>query len=272
MNKRKKSISLILYFFCTVTLICAQTAYSETISSLNELYDAKTLDVLQKQEKIIYIPNLKKGENIKYFPKTPMVLEALDRWSSEKQTEPTFVIEALYLIDKPITEKNSVNTEKTAKIMTAISTMKGISYYSATLKKNEVLYEESYVIDSYEKQKKIEDPVYKNVDGKKIWIKQKDNTYGEYIMEMDYAQKENEISFYMFNKNPLKVLFFNAVDKEKIHIFLHTLDIKTHIISYLVIRAEYFDTPLFNNIVEKSLYTRMDAICKWFKESYNDGG
>lgn len=270
MNISKKGISIILCLFYTAVFLIAQNSASSGLLRLEELYDLQTTSILKKEGKILYVPNGKKGETLKYYLKTPMVLEAVDRWYSVKQKKPVFEIEALYLIDKPVNERNSLNTQKTAKIMTSISKMKGIEYYSNTWKKNEVLYEDSYLIDSYENQKKIEDPVLSNLDGLKLFVKQKDNSYGEYVMEMSYLQNKNEISFYMINKDPLKYLFFTALQKENMHIFLHTLDIGSHILVYLLIRAEYPDTALFHGVVEKSLTSRIDAICKWFIDLYTE--
>jgi hypothetical protein len=240
--------------------------------TLEELYGSQTASELRKEGKIMYVPNLKKGEELKYYLRTPIVLEAVKRWYSFKQKEPVFEIEAVYLIDKPVNERNSINTQKTARIMTSLSKMKGIMYYSNTWKKNKVLYEESHLIDSYELQNRIEDPVFSNVNGLNLFVKQKDNSYGEYVMEMNYSQSGNEISFYMINKDPLKFLFFKALEKENMHVFLHTLDIESHIIAYLLIRADYFETALFNGVVEESLTARIDAICKWFIDLYNEGG
>lgn len=272
MNNKKKGISLFLYLFYTTFIIIAQTSIFGNRMTLEELYGSQTASVLRKEGKIMYVPNLKKGEELKYYLRTPIVLEAVKRWYSVKQKEPVFEIEAVYLIDKPVNERNSINTQKTARIMTSLSQMKGMMYYSNTWKKYEVLYEESYLIDSYELQNKIMDPVFTNVNGLNLFVKQKDNSYGEYVMEMDYSQSGNEISFYMINKDPLKFLFFKALEKENMHVFLHTLDIESHIIAYLLIRADYFDTALFTGVVEKSLTARIDAICKWFIDSYNEGG
>ncbi len=272
MIMKKKGIRLFLYLFCTVFMLHAQNSTDFVESKLINLYGSENADILLNEGKIFYVPNIKKGETVKLFQKTPMVLGALNRWKTMKEKEPVFEIEAVYLIDKPVYERGSVNIEKTARIMTSLSKMKGIIYYSNTWKKYKVLYEESYIIDSYENQNRIADPVYKNVDGIKIFVKQKDSSYGEYIMDMDYAQSGNEISFYMINKDPLKFLFFKALEKENMHIFLHTLDIETHIIAYLLIKADYLDTALFTGVVEDSLTSRIDAICKWFIDSYNDGG
>jgi hypothetical protein len=268
----KKGISYFLYLFYTAVIIFSQTSNTGAKMSLEELYGPQTANILRSEGKIMYVPDLKKGEDLKYFLKTPLVLEGVNRWYSMKQEKPVFEIEAVYLIDKPVNERNTVNTKKTAGIMTSLSKMKGIMYYSNTWKKYEVLYEESHLIDSYEAQNKIMDPVYSDVDGLNLFVKQKDNSYGEYVMEMDYSQSGNEISFYMINKDPLKFLFFKALEKENMHVFLHTLDIETHIIAYLLIRADYFETALFTGVVEKSLTARIDAICKWFIDSYNEGG
>ena len=75
----------------------------------------------------------------------------------------------------------------------------------------------------------------------------------------------------MINKDPLKFLFLKLW-KRKYACFSTYLDIETHIIAYLLIRADYLDTALFTGVVEKSLTARIDAICKWFIDSYNEGG
>ena len=93
--------------------------------TLEELYGSQTASVLRKEGKIMYVPNLKKGEELKYYLRTPIVLEAVKRWYSFKQKEPVFEIEAVYLIDKPVNER-TINTQKTARIIHHYLKMKGL--------------------------------------------------------------------------------------------------------------------------------------------------
>ena len=63
----KKGISYFLYLFYTAVIIFSQTSNTGAKMSLEELYGPQTANILRSEGKIMYVPDLKKGEDLKYF-------------------------------------------------------------------------------------------------------------------------------------------------------------------------------------------------------------
>ena len=182
------------------------------------------------------------------------------------------VVEGLFLYTKPKNEKNFIShtdeIAKTASILTAFSKMKGMEYYSERKKRKEILYEDCFVIESYENQVKVPDPKAATLENLHLLARQTDTTFGSYVMDVAYVQKDAEIAMYMKNLDPLKYLLFKAIQEDNLHLFLYTHTFEEHILVYFLVQATYLDIALLNKTIEKSLLNRIDAIYEWFKIQY----
>jgi len=143
-----------------------------------------------------------------------------------------------------------------------------MEYYSERKKRKEILYEDCFVIESYENQERQEDPKPSSIDDLQILVRQTDTTFGSYVMDVAYVQKDAEIAMYMKNLDPLKYLLFKAIQEDNLHLFLYTHTFEEHILVYFLVQAAYLDVAFLNETIEKSLKNRVDAIYEWFKIQY----
>ena len=243
---------------------------------LQEILDDEVIKKLLENESYISL-FYRKDKNIESIaPKVGLIEEAKKTWQKTHEIEPLISIEGLFLYEKPqqkdekkdFTTNSLTSIEKTINVFTGISKMKGMEYYSERKKKNQILYEDFYVVDAYETQKRIPDPRVNSLENLHILVSQKDTTFGSYIMNVDYFQKGSELAMYMKNLDPLKYLLINAIQVDNLHLYLYTKDLDEHILIYILVQASYLDISLLNQTVEKSLLNRIDAIYNWFKIQY----
>ena len=236
------------------------------------LLDDETYAELIKNESLVSISYRKKEKLKSLAPKATIIDEAKKKWHESHDIDPLIVVEGLFLYTKPKNEKNFIShtdeIAKTASILTAFSKMKGMEYYSERKKRKEILYEDCFVIESYENQVKVPDPKAATLENLHLLARQTDTTFGSYVMDVAYVQKDAEIAMYMKNLDPLKYLLFKAIQEDNLHLFLYTHTFEEHILVYFLVQATYLDIALLNKTIEKSLLNRIDAIYEWFKIQY----
>lgn len=236
------------------------------------LLDDEIYAELIKKESLVSISYSKKEKLKSLAPKATIIDEAKKKWHESHDIDPLIVVEGLFLYTKPKNEKNFIShtdeIAKTASILTAFSKMKGMEYYSERKKRKEILYEDCFVIESYENQVKVPDPKAATLENLHLLARQTDTTFGSYVMDVAYVQKDAEIAMYMKNLDPLKYLLFKAIQEDNLHLFLYTHTFEEHILVYFLVQATYLDIALLNKTIEKSLLNRIDAIYEWFKIQY----
>lgn len=236
------------------------------------LLDDETYAELIKNESLVSISYRKKEKLKSLAPKATIIDEAKKKWHESHDIDPLIFVEGLFLYTKPKNEKNFIShtdeIAKTASILTAFSKMKGMEYYSERKKRKEILYEDCFVIESYENQVKVPDPKAATLENLHLLARQTDTTFGSYVMDVAYVQKDAEIAMYMKNLDPLKYLLFKAIQEDNLHLFLYTHTFEEHILVYFLVQATYLDIALLNKTIEKSLLNRIDAIYEWFKIQY----
>lgn len=236
------------------------------------LLDDETYAELIKNESLVSISYRKKEKLKSLAPKATIIDEAKKKWHESHDIDPLIVVEGLFLYTKPKNEKNFIShtdeIAKTASILTAFSKMKGMEYYSERKKRKEILYEDCFVIESYENQVQVPDPKAATLENLHLLARQTDTTFGSYVMDVAYVQKDAEIAMYMKNLDPLKYLLFKAIQEDNLHLFLYTHTFEEHILVYFLVQAAYLDVAFLNETIEKSLKNRVDAIYEWFKIQY----
>ncbi|HBG35488.1 MAG TPA: hypothetical protein DDW88_00275, partial [Treponema sp.] len=103
------------------------------------LLDDETYAELIKNESLVSISYRKKEKLKSLAPKAAVIDEAKKKWHESHDLEPLIVVEGLFLYTKPKTEKNSMSymdgIAKTTSILTSVSKMKGMEYYSERKKR-----------------------------------------------------------------------------------------------------------------------------------------
>ncbi len=236
------------------------------------LLDDETYAELIKNESLVSISYRKKEKLKSLAPKATIIDEAKKKWHESHDIDPLIVVEGLFLYTKPKNEKNFIShtdeIAKTTSILTSVSKMKGMEYYSERKKRKEILYEDCFVIESYENQVQVPDPKAATLENLHLLARQTDTTFGSYVMDVAYVQKDAEIAMYMKNLDPLKYLLFKAIQEDNLYLFLYTHTFEEHILVYFLVQATYLDVAFLNETIEKSLKNRVDAIYEWFKIQY----
>jgi hypothetical protein len=95
----------------------------------------------------------------------------------------------------------------------AVSTLKGIPYYSVTRKANHVLFTDAYVIDSAETRNRLADPVFTEIPPENlIYTLQDDDAFGKNVYEERFSFKDDHLVVRIDNVTSIRFLFFTLID------------------------------------------------------------
>ena len=199
------------------------------------------------------------------FPKTDLGTTLDKTWTEEK--EPVFVSESLFLIDKP-GDSDELDTELISRIMRSISSMEGIEYYSNSDKKMKTLYYQSYTIDSIEDGNRIPDKTGGSADNLSICAFQEDGSFGENYYQIDYRQRENEVSMVIRLQDSLKYGIITAVKANNLVFNIDVLDKGQYLVMYIGAKVRFPAISFLENKLNKSFGARIAALHDWFESNY----
>jgi len=186
--------------------------------------------------------------------------------SSMTSLEPTITVETLYLYKKPVSASWN-NTLRTALFnkMTAISTLTGIEYFSASRNAMRTFYEYSSVIDSPSSKKPLSDPVFEQLPAQyTLYARQKDLTFGDNIYLYEYTAVKDALFFIQENMTSLSYGIIPAVGKNKLKSVLAVIDCGDSLLIYAVSLAKAASVPGMTDRIGNSFRNRADAVYKWF--------
>lgn len=251
--KCKKIIPAAFALF--VLPLCAQSQFvSDEMRAELSASGGRIENVFKTNEKFVPILN----------PDSEFSKAATETW---KKGNSKFSSENLFFVKKSeLGEK--ANIENVSKIVRSISTMKGIEYYSNGDKKWETLYHKASVIKSPKNREVLKDDTKGNADGKSIFCLLEDNSFGDCVYRVDYRQSENEIAAFFTNAAPFKYGPITAVKTENLNINLVVTDAGDGFLVYMVVRAQYPSLPFLESRMYRSFNARVEAMFKWFKDSF----
>jgi len=184
---------------------------------------------------------------------------------------PNMLVEALYLYKKPVsfhTASGSWDSGQKAKIfnqMTALSTLTGIQYFSASRNAMRTFYEYSSVIDSPTTKKPLADPVFAQPPASlSIFARQKDLTFGDNIYRYEYVSTADALFFTQENVTALNYGIIPAVGKGNLRSVLAVIDCGDSILIYAISLAKAASVPGMQSRVGNSFTNRAEAVLKWF--------
>jgi len=184
---------------------------------------------------------------------------------------PNMLVEALYLYKKPVafhTDSGSWDGGQRTRVfnqMTALSTLTGIQYFSASRNAMRVFYEYSAVIDSPTTKKPLPDPVYAQPPASlTIYARQKDLTFGDNIYRYEYAAAGDAVFFTQENVTALNYGIIPAIGRGNLRSILAVIDCGDSILIYAVSMAKAASVPGMQSRVGNSFTNRAEAVLKWF--------
>jgi hypothetical protein len=202
---------------------------------------------------------------LKFLPALPDLRQFVT--DSMTSLEPTLAVETLYLYKKPNSAANWNENLRTALFnqMTAISTLAGIEYFSATRNAMRTFYEYSSVIDSPSSKKPLPDPVFNKPPAQyTLFARQKDLTFGDNIYRYEYKTAEGALFFIQENMTSMSYGIIPAVGKNRLKSVLAVIDCGDSLLIYAVSMAKAGSVPGMTDRIGNSFKNRADAIYKWF--------
>lgn len=131
-------------------------------------------------------------------------------------------------VEYPASMKEESDSQKFVDVFNmaqSISTIKGITYLShSSGYKPEVLFTDSYFVESKTNRKKIADPVSETVPEqitRYVWLK--DNRFGGNLYEVNYYCYNSEIFLEISNVNAMKYMGFKVLESNSLHLYLDAL-------------------------------------------------
>ena len=196
----------------------------------------------------------------------------LKRFVSENMDslEPNILVETLYLYRKPSGQAGNGGwgpEERTGLFnkLTALSSLKGIQYYSESRKTMRTFYETSQVIDSPEKKNPLPDPVFASVPAShSLYARQKDLTFGDNIYRFDYRAGTDSFFFMQENVTAMTAGIIPAIGKNKLKSVFAVIDTGDSLLLYAAAIAKTASLPGMGDRIGVSFTNRAIAVINWF--------
>jgi len=202
---------------------------------------------------------------LKFLPALPDLRQFVT--NSMASLEPTLAVETLYLYKKPNSAAVWNDSLRSALFnqMTAISTLAGIEYFSATRNAMRTFYEYSSVIDTPSSKKPLPDPVFDRPPAQyTLFARQKDLTFGDNIYRYEYKTAESALFFVQENMTSMSYGIIPAVGKNRLRSVLAVIDCGDSLLIYAVSMAKAASVPGMTDRIGNSFKNRADAVYKWF--------
>lgn len=154
-------------------------------------------------------------------------------------------------------------------VLSSISTLEGILYFSESRKRMRTLFTKSYVVESSESEVKIDDPLFTVLPSRsEIDVIQEDLTFGKNRYRITYQCSGKEIVMKIENTTPLKYLIFPDVRPSQFVTYIVVIPEKHRILFYGIscIHSAIF-LKFFKGRLQESLYNRLKALYLWFVAS-----
>ena len=186
---------------------------------------------------------------------------------------PNMMVEVLYLYQKPAAFQTNADVwdseQKTAVFnqLTAINTLTGIQYFSASRNTERTFYEFSHVIDNPQVKRQLPNPVFRQPPNTlTLFARQKDLTFGDNVYRYDYTVTSNVIIFVQENVTALSVGIIPVIGRGNLRSVLAVFDCGDTILVYAVSMARASSLPGLGDRVSNSFTNRAEALLNWLSD------
>ncbi|MDR2794018.1 MAG: hypothetical protein LBB61_10225 [Treponema sp.] len=184
-----------------------------------------------------------------------------------KELEPTILTESLHLYKKPAGRASWTHAEKIALYnnILALSTLKGLQYYSASRKSMRTFYELSQVIDDPANRTPVKDPICSDPPAPlTVYARQKDLTFGDNVYQYDYFVSETSLTLIQRNLTVMSAGIVPAIGKNKLRSAVAVIDAEEYLLIYAASFAKAIAIPGMKNRIGRSFTNRAEAVLGWF--------
>ena len=189
--------------------------------------------------------------------------------TNRKAIEPNIVVESLRLYKKPSSQAVWTASERTELFngIIALSTLKGIEYFSKSRNKMHLLYESSVIIDGPVNKNPRPDPVFGIPHAElSVYVRKKDLTFGDNVYEATYYSGESSFIVLLDNVTALSYGFVTVVGKNKFKTVVAIFDCGPYLLVYAASMAKAVSLPGMNERVGNSFANRAEAVLHWFSD------
>ena len=255
-----------IFCLCFAMLFCG-TVFSQSAENFSSEFEGEIFQQLLEKGEYQTQSFKESGRDFTLYPRTELGLLLKETWTEKK--EPVFVAESLFLIEKPAgSNLEGFDTDLISQIMRSISSMEGIEYYSNSEKKMKTLYSQSYTVDNLKDKNRIADKVEGSADNLSIYAFQEDGSFGDNYYQIDYRQRENEVSMVIRLMEPLKYGLVTAVKANNLVFNIDVLDKGSYLVMYIGAKVRFPAISLLENKLNRSFGSRIIALHDWFESRY----
>jgi len=253
------SIRRFLLLFLTFCLLPAMGAFSLTLEEL--LPEATAKQLVQAgtiaREKF-------DSTTLNMAPRNDALQRTIN--SLRAGLDPNLTIESLRLYKKPSGDNWSA-AERLALYngILALSTLKGLEYYSKSRDRMRILYEATSVIDGPAAKKNIPDPVYGTPPAQvDLYARLKDSTFGDNIYKFTYYANESAFIVYQENLTTISYGIIPLVEKNKLRSVIAVFDCGPYLLVYAASLAKASMVPGMKQRAGESINNKAAAMLAWF--------
>lgn len=261
------------FFVFSVVLFCCFRIWADDNLSIKSIVNPEYYEELMTNKSVQLI-HTDREATLVLIPEGEYKNSLLNGVIVKKNNKYPFLTENLFVFNKNEILKNNnsskkdITIEDISKVVRSISTMKGIKYYSINQKKEFVLYKDTYMIESFENQVKIEDQTSGSADGKIYYCYQNDHSFGECIYKLSYFQNEKTIYTEFNNLGTMGISLFKAVDPYDMKINILVENCGDDILLYLQTDTRFEKIPGIAKFAKNSLIARVESIKTWFLSQF----
>ncbi|MCL1813980.1 MAG: hypothetical protein FWG29_10740 [Treponema sp.] len=197
--------------------------------------------------------------------------DALERLieTNRRSIDPNVTVESLRLYKKRSSQGNWTAAERTELYngLTAISTLKGLEYFSKSRNAMRLLYETSAVIDGPDSKNPRPDPVHSVPPAQmSVYVRQKDLTFGDNVYEFTYHAGESSFIVVQNNVTDLNYGPITVIGKNKLKSVVGVFDCGPYLVVYAASMAKASMLPGMKQRAGESIFNRANALLGWFTQ------
>jgi hypothetical protein len=198
---------------------------------------------------------------------TPAISSRGDIASEVGALHPSVAVEMLKLI--PGNGEAMDSPARWLKIYNAlhsVSTMKGITYYSVTRGKDQVLFTQSYAVSSTKDPKRIDDPVFETIPPDDVLLTfQEDNSFGKNSYQETFHFRTDHMVVKIENLTTMSFLFVPLVSPRNLVSQVVLVPVGPDLLYYGLAYSKSLVPVGDRRSREDSLANRLTAVEAWLK-------
>ena len=197
--------------------------------------------------------------------------DALERLigTNSRSIDPNVTVESIRLYRKRSPQNNWTASERTELYngLTAVSTLKGIEYFSKSRNAMRLLYETSAVVDGPAGKNSRPDPVFSVPPAElSVYVRQKDLTFGDNVYQFTYYAGESSFIVVQENITNLNYGPVTVIGKSKLRSVVAVFDCGPYLLIYAASMAKASMLPGMKQRAGESIFNRANALLLWFNQ------